>query len=192
MPVARLCAWQYALFRLLRLTDVKHLCRYFQQIYSKSHVASHCRYVLLVENLSSTYLLLILQPADFLPPCLQVVSTADLIFVFGSAAEIRDHLKNVKDSIKDRLIVPVTKEGQIDTFQVSSDTGDSGALLVSTMGPSEQRGSMQVAMWSTAQLSYPIPRWAQWKGSGPLVFSTAGACRLCCPASAEVVVVQPP
>ena len=70
-----------------------------------------------------------------LPACLQVVSTADLIFVFGSAAEIRDHLKNVKDSIKDRLIVPVTREGQIDTFQVSSDTGDSGAVHVSIAGP---------------------------------------------------------
>ncbi len=70
-----------------------------------------------------------------LPACLQVVATADLIFVFGSAAEIRDHLKNVKDSIKDRLIVPVTQEGQIDTFQVNSDIGDSGAFLASIVGP---------------------------------------------------------
>ena len=64
-----------------------------------------------------------------------MVSTADLIFVFGSAAEVRDHLKNVKDSIKDRLIVPVTEEGQLDTFQVNSDTGDSGVFLVSIDGP---------------------------------------------------------
>ena len=132
-----------------------------------------------------------LQAACRLPTCLQVVSTADLVFVFGSAAEIRDHLKNVKDSIKDRLIVPVTKEGQIDTFQVNRDTGDclGGRSFGHIVGPFVEGRGMQGAMACNAQPSWPTPRWTPQKCLGPLVTSLGEACRLlrCCPASAEVV-----
>lgn len=132
LQVAGICGQRYASASgscLLRFTDAGHLCRHtlLSSLHDIADISSAdlCMSCHVFARLS----------ACRLPACLQVVATADLIFVFGSAAEIRDHLKNVKDSIKDRLIVPVTQEGQIDTFQVNSDIGDPGAFLVSIVGP---------------------------------------------------------
>ena len=50
---------------------------------------------------------------------MQVVKASDVLFLFGGAAAVRDTLKSVKDDLKgDQIIVPVTKDGDIDSFQV--------------------------------------------------------------------------
>lgn len=49
----------------------------------------------------------------------QVVKASDVLFLFGGAAAVRDTLKSVKDDLKGhQIIVPVTKDGDIDNFQV--------------------------------------------------------------------------
>lgn len=49
----------------------------------------------------------------------QVVQASDVLFLFGGAAAVRDTLKSVKDDLKGhQIIVPVTKDGDIDNFQV--------------------------------------------------------------------------
>ena len=54
---------------------------------------------------------------------LQVVKASDVLFLFGGAAAVRDTLKSVKDDLKgDQIIVPVTKDGDIDNFQVIKQT----------------------------------------------------------------------
>lgn len=54
------------------------------------------------------------------PSCpTQVVKASDVLFLFGGAAAVRDTLKSVKDDLKGhQIIVPVTKDGDIDNFQV--------------------------------------------------------------------------
>lgn len=50
---------------------------------------------------------------------MQVVKASDVLFLFGGPAAVRDTLKSVKDDLKgDQIIVPVTKDGDIDNFQV--------------------------------------------------------------------------
>ena len=50
---------------------------------------------------------------------LQVVKVSDVLFLFGGLAEVRDTIKSIKDELKDhQIIVPVTKEGNLDVFQV--------------------------------------------------------------------------
>lgn len=50
---------------------------------------------------------------------MQVVKASDVLFLFGGAAAVRDALKSVKGDLKaDQIIVPVTKDGDIDSFQV--------------------------------------------------------------------------
>ena len=54
---------------------------------------------------------------------LQVVKASDVLFLFGGAAAVRDTLKSVKADLKgDQIIVPVTKDGDIDNFQVIKQT----------------------------------------------------------------------
>lgn len=50
---------------------------------------------------------------------MQVVKASDVLFLFGGAAAVRDALKSVKGELRgDHIIVPVTKDGDIDNFQV--------------------------------------------------------------------------
>ena len=52
---------------------------------------------------------------------MQVVKASDVLFLFGGAAAVRDALKSVKGDLKgDQIIVPVTKDGDLDSFQVIS------------------------------------------------------------------------
>lgn len=51
----------------------------------------------------------------------QVVKASDVLFLFGGLAEVRDTIKSIKDDLKGhQIIVPVTKEGNLDVFQVST------------------------------------------------------------------------
>ncbi len=51
---------------------------------------------------------------------LQVVKYSDVLFLFGGLAEVRDTIKSIKDDLKDhQIIVPVTKDGNLDVFQVN-------------------------------------------------------------------------
>ena len=55
-----------------------------------------------------------------------MVKASDVLFLFGGSAAVRDTLKSVKDDLKgNQIIVPVTKDGDIDSFQVIKqiDTG---------------------------------------------------------------------
>ncbi|KAL3130314.1 hypothetical protein ABBQ38_008146 [Trebouxia sp. C0009 RCD-2024] len=48
----------------------------------------------------------------------EVVKASDVLFLFGGAAAVRDALKSVKGELRgDQIIVPVTKDGDIDNFQ---------------------------------------------------------------------------
>ena len=50
---------------------------------------------------------------------LQVVKASDVLFLFGGLADVRDTIKSIKDDLKDKqIIVPVTKDGNLDVFQV--------------------------------------------------------------------------
>ena len=49
----------------------------------------------------------------------QVVKASDVLFLFGGLADVRDTIKSIKDDLKDKqIIVPVTKDGNLDVFQV--------------------------------------------------------------------------
>lgn len=63
---------------------------------------------------------------------LQVVKVSDVLFLFGGLAEVRDTIKSIKDELKDhQIIVPVTKEGNLDVFQVLNAAMASQHLLQS-------------------------------------------------------------
>ncbi len=50
---------------------------------------------------------------------MQVVKASDVLFLFGSLADIRDTIKSIKGDLKGhQIVVPVTKEGDLDVFQV--------------------------------------------------------------------------
>lgn len=51
----------------------------------------------------------------------EVVKVSDVLFLFGGLAEVRDTIKSIKDELKDhQIIVPVTKEGNLDVFQTAA------------------------------------------------------------------------
>ena len=54
---------------------------------------------------------------------MQVVKASDVLFLFGSLADIRDTIKSIKGDLKGhQILVPVTKEGDLDVFQVHADS----------------------------------------------------------------------
>ena len=67
---------------------------------------------------------------------MQVVKTSDVLFLFGGAAAVRDTLKSVKDDLKgNQIIVPVTKDGDIDNFQVIQHIEFGGVLGKGCLSP---------------------------------------------------------
>ena len=51
---------------------------------------------------------------------IQVVKGSDVLFLFGGLEEVRDTIKSIQGDLKDhQIIVPVTKDGNLDVFQVA-------------------------------------------------------------------------
>lgn len=51
----------------------------------------------------------------------EVVKASDVLFLFGGLTEVRDTIKSIKDDLKGhQIIVPVTKEGNLDVFQTAA------------------------------------------------------------------------
>lgn len=64
---------------------------------------------------------------------MQVVKASDVLFLFGSLADIRDTIKSIKGDLKGhQIVVPVTKEGDLDVFQVNAD---SACFVSDTVAP---------------------------------------------------------
>ncbi|KAL0040653.1 hypothetical protein WJX79_000674 [Trebouxia sp. C0005] len=56
------------------------------------------------------------------PSAAEVVKASDVLFLFGSLADIRDTIKSIKGDLKGhQIVVPVTKEGDLDVFQNAAD-----------------------------------------------------------------------
>ena len=49
---------------------------------------------------------------------LQVATSSDVLFIFGGLAEVRDAIKEIKDDLKQQIVVPVTTDGNLDVFLV--------------------------------------------------------------------------
>ncbi len=64
---------------------------------------------------------------------MQVVKASDVLFLFGPLADIRDTIKSIKGDLKGhQIVVPVTKEGDLDVFQVNAD---SACFVSDTVAP---------------------------------------------------------
>ncbi len=74
---------------------------------------------------------------------MQVVKASDVLFLFGSLADIRDTIKSIKGDLKgNQIVVPVTKEGDLDVFQVKKvhflPGFDSACFLSNTVAPDRE------------------------------------------------------
>lgn len=66
---------------------------------------------------------------------MQVVKASDVLFLFGSLADIRDTIKSIKGDLKGhQIVVPVTKEGDLDVFQVDADSACLSAIITHLTG----------------------------------------------------------
>jgi len=80
---------------------------------------------------------------------MQVVKASDVLFLFGSLAGIRDTIKSIKGDLKGhQIVVPVTKEGDLDVFQVNADS----AWFVSDTVPPHRETLLSVYMVARAVL----------------------------------------
>ncbi len=80
---------------------------------------------------------------------MQVLKASDVLFLFGSLADIRDTIKSIKGDLKGhQIVVPVTKEGDLDVFQVNADS----AWFVSDTVPPHRETLLSVYMVARAVL----------------------------------------
>ncbi len=80
---------------------------------------------------------------------MQVVKASDVLFLFGSLADIRDTIKSIKGDLKGhQIVVPVTKEGDLDVFQVNADS----ACFVSDIVPPDMETLFSVLLVARAVL----------------------------------------